>query len=329
MKILVTGGAGYIGSHVVLDLLEKGHEVVVIDDMSKGREENIHSEVMFILGSTLDDDKLKLVLSDDIDAVIHLAALKAAGESMTHPEKYSINNIAGTLSLLNAMTETNVKRIVFSSTAAVYGYPKYLPIDEEHPTVPINYYGYTKLSIEQYLSWYSKLKGVHFAALRYFNAAGYDQLGRVLGLEIEPANLLPIVMEVACGKRKKLKVFGNNYDTADGTGIRDYIHVTDLAMAHTKALDYIQTNERLTINLASGESHSVLDVVDMAQKVTGKEIPYKIVNTRPGDAAELVANPTFAKKILDWDPIHSGLEELLSSMWKVYQQNFDKVDLFV
>ena len=324
MKVLVTGGAGYIGSHIVLDLLNADHEVVILDDMSRGAEKNIHGDAQFIRGSTLDASKVRKALAGGVEAVVHLAAFKAAGESMTDPEKYSTNNISGTLTLLNAMVADKVKTIVFSSTAAVYGYPEYLPMDEDHPTEPINYYGYTKLAIEQYLKWYGQLKGVKFAALRYFNAAGYDDHGRVLGLEKNPANLVPIIMEVASGQKQVFELFGNDYDTPDGTGIRDYIHVTDLASAHLLALDYLLSHDHLTVNLSSGESHSVLDVVKMAEKVTRRNIAYNVVNRRSGDPAELVATSKLAKETLGWEPIHSGLEELLSSMWKVYQHNFKK-----
>ena len=324
MKVLVTGGAGYIGSHIVLDLLNADHEVVILDDMSRGAEKNIHADAQFIRGSTLDASKVRKALAGGVEAVVHLAAFKAAGESMTDPEKYSTNNISGTLTLLNTMVADKVKTIVFSSTAAVYGYPEYLPMDEDHPTEPINYYGYTKLAIEQFLKWYGQLKGVKFAALRYFNAAGYDDHGRVLGLEKNPANLVPIIMEVASGQKQVFELFGNDYDTPDGTGIRDYIHVTDLASAHLLALDYLLSHDHLTVNLSSGESHSVLDVVKMAEKVTRRNIAYNVVNRRSGDPAELVATSKFAKETLGWEPIHSGLEELLSSMWKVYQHNFEK-----
>lgn len=324
MKVLVTGGAGYIGSHIVLDLLNADHEVVILDDMSRGAEKNIHGDAQFICGSTLDASKVRKALAGGVEAVVHLAAFKAAGESMTDPEKYSTNNISGTLTLLNTMVADKVKTIVFSSTAAVYGYPEYLPMDEDHPTEPINYYGYTKLAIEQFLKWYGQLKGVKFAALRYFNAAGYDDHGRVLGLEKNPANLVPIIMEVASGQKQVFELFGNDYDTPDGTGIRDYIHVTDLASAHLLALDYLLSHDHLTVNLSSGESHSVLDVVKMAEKVTGRNIAYNVVNRRSGDPTELVATSKLAKETLGWEPIHSGLEELLSSMWKVYQHNFEK-----
>ena len=325
MKVLVTGGAGYIGSHVVLYLIEAGHEVVILDDMSLGCTENIHDQAEFIEGSTLDEAMLDEVLSKHIDAVVHLAAFKAAGESMIHPEKYSKNNLNGATNLLNAMMKNNVKTFVFSSTAAVYGYPEYLPVDEDHPLKPINYYGYTKLAVENMLKWYGQLKGLKFAALRYFNAAGYDVKGRIFGLEKSPQNLLPIVMEVATDQRETMDVFGDDYKTKDGTGVRDYIHVNDLASAHVKALEYLQDNDSFTVNLATGEGYSVLDVIHEAEAVTEKKINYTIVDRRPGDPAELIATSKQANVILNWAPQFSDLNTILKSMWNVYnpEENHD------
>ena len=318
MKILVTGGAGYIGSHVVIALCEGGYEVVVLDDLSTGNREAVDDRAEFIQGSTLNNDKVATALND-VDAVIHLAAFKAAGESMIDPGKYSQNNISGTISLLNAMITNGVDKFIFSSTAAVYGYPKYLPLDENHPLVPINYYGFTKLEIERILKWYGELKGLKFAALRYFNAAGYDPEGRIRFLENNPANLIPIVMEVASGRREKMEVFGNDYDTSDGTGVRDYIHVTDLASAHVKAIEYLKINDSITVNLATGESHSVLDVINKTKDISGKNIPYHIVDRRPGDPAELYAGTTLAFDQLDWKANHSGLKSLIETTWQVYK----------
>ena len=318
MKILVTGGAGYIGSHVVLDLLEADHDVIILDDLSLGVELNIHSDAQLIFGSTLDNEALKVCFRDQVDAVIHLAAFKAAGESMTDPEKYSKNNISGTINLLNAMTDHGVHTFVFSSSAAVYGYPEYLPIDEDHPTDPINYYGFTKLVIESFLEWYGKLRGLKYVSLRYFNAAGYDPKGRILGLEQNPANLLPIVMEVASGVRDKMEVFGDDYDTPDGTGVRDYIHVSDLASAHVKALDYLQSGDSIMVNLATGEGYSVLDVIEKAREITGHPIPYEITARREGDPAKLIATSESAGELLDWEPKLSDLESLLKTTWRVY-----------
>jgi len=238
-NILVTGGAGYIGSHVVHELCDAGHYVTILDNMSTGAEENIDQRADFIKGDLLNDFDLEKAFSNNPEIVFHFAAFKSAGESMTKPDKYAENNICGTLHLLNKMVEKRAKGFVFSSSAAVYGDPQYLPIDEKHPLNPINYYGYTKLAIEENLKWYSQLKGINFAALRYFNATGYDVKGRIFGKERNPANLSPIVMEVAYGLRDKMQIFGNDYETEDGTCIRDYIHVNDLATAHVKAMDYI------------------------------------------------------------------------------------------
>jgi len=320
MKILVTGGAGYIGSHIVLELCDSGFEVIVFDDLSLGFRENVDQRAELYIGSTLNREDLDDVLSKNIDAVIHLAAWKAAGESMDNPFKYTQNNIIGTLNVLSSMTEYGVRKFILSSTAAVYGYPQYLPIDENHPLDPINYYGYTKLVIEQNLKWFSELKGLRYACLRYFNAAGYDLDGRVKNKEKNPQNLLPIIMEVAIGVRKQMEVFGDDYNTPDGTGIRDYIHVNDLALAHISALNYlVEKDENLSVNLANGVGYSVLDVIRMAEKVTQKNISYEIVGRRFGDPAELTAISMQAKKLLKWEAQYSDIETILSTMWKVYK----------
>ena len=318
MNILVTGGAGYIGSHVVLDLLDSGHEVTVLDDLSLGFEKNVDVRAKFIRGSTLSEQDLKTAFSTGPDAVIHLAAWKAAGESMVHPGKYSINNIIGTLKLLMAMVDSGVQKMIFSSSAAIYGYPEYLPVDEKHRTDPINYYGYTKLAIEDNLRWYSRLKGISFVSLRYFNAAGYDSKNRVTEPEQNPQNLLPIVMEVAAGKRDKLEIYGDDYNTADGTCIRDYIHVSDLASAHTKAIQFLQREGRdLLVNLGTGCGHSVLDVVREAKQITKHPIPSEFVERRPGDPEELIASFEMATDVLKWTPLHSDLNHILHTMWEI------------
>jgi UDP-glucose 4-epimerase len=258
MRILVIGGAGYIGSHVSLELQNGGHEVEIFDNLSSGVRDNLLPGFGFTHGDILQKEQLLDCIASrgPFDGVIHLAAFKAAGESMIKPEKYSVNNITGTINILNAMTETGIKNLVFSSSAAVYGEPQYLPIDEDHPCEPENYYGFTKLEIERFLSWYSKLRDIRFAALRYFNAAGYDTKGRLYGLEQNPANLLPVLMEVAVKKRPQLSIFGNDFDTDDGYGVRDYVHVSDLADAHVKALGYIsEKNQDIIVNLGSGKRH--------------------------------------------------------------------------
>ena len=320
MKILVTGGAGYIGSHVVYELIDQGHDVTILDDMSLGLEENIDPRSIFVQGSTHSDSDLDSVLSVGFDGIIHLAAWKAAGESMTDPAKYAHNNLMGTINLLNACDRHGIKRFVFSSTSSVYGNPEYIPIDENHPTDPISYYGETKLQVEKNLKWLSELKGIRFGVLRYFNAAGYDIKGRIKGREKNALNLIPIAMEVAAGIREKMQVFGENYDTHDGTGVRDYIHVSDLAIAHMKALNYISENDKdLLVNLATGEGHSVLDVINKSKEVSGKDIPFDIVGRRAGDPATVVAVSNRANKLLDWSTKYSDLDTLIRTAWDVYK----------
>ena len=318
-SILVIGGAGYIGSHIVLDLCEKDYDVTVFDNLSTGHEINVDKRANFIHGDILHGDELKIVFEKSYDVIFHFAALKAAGESMLEPGKYATANITGTINILNHMLEFGVRNIIFSSTAAVYGMPEYLPVDENHPLIPINFYGFTKLEIERLLHWYSKLKGIRFVALRYFNAAGYDLQGRIIGLERNPANLLPIVMETAAGIGESMQIFGDDYDTPDGTGIRDYIHVSDLASSHLKAMDYIiNQQENLTLNLATGRGYSVLDVIYQAQETTGNDISYKVVDRRPGDPAKLVALSNLAKVKINWESEYSDIETILKSMWEIY-----------
>ena len=319
MKVLVIGGAGYIGSHVCLELMEAGHEVVVYDNLSSGRRENLFEGERFVEGDIMDSAGLEKAMAEGFDGVIHLAAFKAAGESMTAPEKYARNNINGTVNILNAMCGAGIKRIVFSSTAAVYGEPEYLPVDEKHPTRPENFYGFTKLEIERLLDWYRRLKGFEYTALRYFNAAGYDVRGRVSGLENNPANLLPVIMEAAAGMRAELKVFGNDYATKDGTGVRDYVHVNDLAAAHVAALGRMAgTGESLVVNLGSEEGLSVLDIVEAARRITGKPIPVTMEGRRAGDPARLVASSAMAAEKLGWKAKYSGVDSLVETSWKVY-----------
>lgn len=323
MRIAAFGGAGYIGSHTVRELLDNGHQVAVFDNLSSGLRQNLQPEASFTHGDILQYAQVLAFLEEfKPEGVVHLAAFKAAGESMTHPEKYSTNNISGSLNLLNACAATGVKYFVFSSTAATYGAPKYLPMDEKHPTEPENYYGYTKLAIEQYLKWYDQLKGIKFAALRYFNAAGYDIQGRLNGLEQKPANLLPVVMECAAGTRKSMQVFGDDYDTPDGTGVRDYIHVNDLAVGHKMAFDHLAAgNPSFVVNLGVNSGASVLDVIKMAEEISGRKVNYQIVGRRAGDPAEVVADPSLAKKMLGWEAKHSDLRTLVETTWKAYQAN--------
>ena len=320
MKVLVIGGAGYIGSHVVKEMMKAGHEVTVFDNLSSGLRCNLFPKNDFIYGNILIERDLDQAFARGFDAFVHLAAFKAAGESMVEPEKYSINNITGTLNIMNAAVKHNCKKMIFSSSAAVFGSPEYLPIDEDHPKNPENYYGFTKLEIERFMNWYDQLKGMRFAALRYFNAAGYDPDGEIRGLEQNPANLLPRVMEVAAGMKSGMKVFGTDYDTRDGTCIRDYVHVTDLARAHVMALDYITKNDKsLTVNLGTEKGTTVKEIIDAARKITGKTIPSEDVERRPGDPACLYATSKRAKELLGWEPKYSDVDTLVKTTWEVYK----------
>ena len=317
---LVIGGAGYIGSHVVLQLCENGHDVSVFDNLSTGNIINIDSRAKFIKGDILNLDDCKNLFNKKYDIVFHFAALKAAHESMHFPEKYSEVNLIGTINILNQMIKNNIHNIIFSSSAAVYGNPQYLPIDENHILNPNNFYGYTKLAVENLLHWYSNLKNINYGVLRYFNAAGYDLKKRILGLEKKPANLLPIIMETAIGIRSTLQVFGNDYNTKDGTGIRDYIHVLDLADAHIKTMHYIlQRNENIIVNLATGKGHSVFDLINTSKIITEKKIDYNVVNRRNGDVESIFAISNFANKKLNWNCNYSDIDTIISSMWELYK----------
>lgn len=320
MKVLVIGGAGYIGSHVVKEMMKKGHEVTVFDNLSSGLRENLFKENEFIYGNILISEDLDKAFSKGFDAFVHLAAFKAAGESMVNPEKYSVNNITGTLNIMNQAVKHGCLKMIFSSSAAVFGEPEYLPIDEAHPKNPVNYYGFTKLKIEEFMEWYDKIKGLKFAALRYFNAAGYDPEGVVHGLEQKPENLLPRIMECAAGMRKELKIFGTDYATRDGTCIRDYVHVTDLADAHVKALDYIsKKGESIKLNLGTEKGTTVKELIDASRRITKQEIPSLDDERRAGDPESLYATSKKAKELLNWEPKYSDVDTLVSSTWNVYK----------
>jgi UDP-glucose 4-epimerase len=317
--VLIIGGAGYIGSHVTREFLDAGHEAAVYDNLSSGLRENLFPEAEFIEGDILDPHRLEKAISGR-DAVVHLAAFKAVGESMEKPEKYSVNNISGTINILNAMAATSCRKIVFSSSAAIFGEPVKLPIDEDHPKNPESYYGFTKLEIESFLSWYDRLKGIKFAALRYFNAAGYDPAGRIKGLEKAPANLIPVIMEVAAGWRPELQVFGNDYPTRDGTCVRDYVHVTDLARGHVMALESIEAKgASLVLNLGSEKGLTVLEILESARRITGREIPSRIAGRRAGDPAELYATSARARAELKWEARFSDVDTLVRSSWDAYR----------
>ena len=321
-QVLVVGGAGYIGSHLVLELVRLGHSVTVFDDLSTGHLDNLPEDVHFVQADLMQPGELEQLLEmASYDAVIHLAALKAAGDSMTDPENYGERNIWGTMRLLHACADAGIDKIVFSSTAAVYGDPEYQPIDESHPCQPSNFYGYTKLAIERHLEWFDRLRGIRFVSLRYFNAAGYDAAGRISGLEVQPRNLIPVIMEVAKGWREALAIFGNDYPTPDGTCIRDYIHVTDLAAAHGLALNHLfEGNASLCCNLGTGQGYSVREVVSAASEVCGFEIAHRVTGRRAGDPPELVASAKMAKTALGWEPRHSSLTNILLTSWQVYSK---------
>jgi len=321
MNLLIIGGAGYIGSHVILEALDRGFDVTVFDDLSTGSRQNIQKNVQFVEGSTLSiSDLSKIFKTNKFDAVIHMAASKAAGESMLEPSKYAQNNIIGGLNLINACCDHNIKIFIFSSSAAVYGVPQYIPIDENHSLLPTNYYGFTKLFIEDNLKWFSQLKGMRYASLRYFNAAGYDLKKRVSGLEINPQNLIPLVMETAVGMQPKVNLYGNDYNTKDGTGIRDYVHVSDLAKAHIDSIEYIhKENKDIVINLGTGKGYSVLDVISKVSEISHNNIEYSINDRRDGDTDKVIANADLAKELIGWEGKNSDLDTIIKSTWEIYK----------
>ena len=323
LKILVIGGAGYIGSHVTREFLDRGYTVTVLDNLSSGTRQNIFGEAAFVHGDIMQPLHLREIMAEGYDGCVHLAALKAAGESMVRPEAYAGMNLAGTINILNAALATGIPTMIFSSSAAIFGSPRYLPIDEDHPKEPENFYGFTKLEIERLMEWYDRLKGLKYASIRYFNAAGYDIQGRIQGLETNPENLLPIVMETASGVRKGMKVFGNDYPTRDGTCIRDYVHVSDLASAHVTAFEYlVEKKKSLSVNLGSETGITVQEMIQRAREITGQPIPAAMSDRRPGDPAELVASSKKARGLLGWIPRYSDIDTLIDSTWKVYRNNF-------
>ena len=319
--ILVVGGAGYIGSHVVKALRDAGRQPVVFDNLSTGLRENLFSDIPFIHGDLLIPEQVRDAMRG-IRSVVHLAALKAAGDSMLEPERYALHNLNGTVNLLHAAGTAGIRHFVFSSSAAVYGEPQYLPLDENHPTEPANFYGQTKLQIEMLLSWFSRLRNMRYAGLRYFNAAGYDPDGEVRGLEKEPNNLLPLVLETLLGWRENLEVYGTDYDTEDGSCIRDYIHVSDLADAHLRALSFLEEqDEDLVLNLGTSKGISVLEILDAARKVSGMDLPVILSDRRPGDPAVVLASAEKAERLLEWSPAFSDVETILKTMLAAYRSH--------
>ncbi|HEX2962890.1 MAG TPA: UDP-glucose 4-epimerase GalE [Ignavibacteriales bacterium] len=320
MNVLVTGGAGYIGSHVVRMLLNQGHSVVIIDNLSRGHIEAVPEGVKFEEVNLLDYDGLKTAVSrHEIDACIHFAAFAYVGESVENPGLYYVNNVTGSINLIRALNENNVKKIVFSSTCSLYGNPEHVPISEKEKLNPINPYAKTKYFIEQVLSDFDTSFGVKYAALRYFNAAGADFDG-IIGESHEPEpHLIPIVLQAALGKREKVMIFGDDYPTEDGTCIRDYIHVYDLADAHIKALEYLNKGNGSTIiNLGTGTGYSVKEIIESARRITGREIKAVISARRPGDPAILIADNKKAREVLQWIPKY-GLDDIIKSAWQWHQ----------
>lgn len=314
--ILVAGGAGYIGSHMVALLVERGYDVVVVDNLSTGHAQAVKG-ARFYEGDLRDGDFLEKVFSENrIHGVINFAAFSLVAESVADPLKYYNNNVGGATGILTAMKNHGVKRIVFSSTAATYGEPEQVPILETDKTVPTNCYGQTKLSMEQMMSWVSRAHGLRYVALRYFNACGAHPSGAIGEAHNPETHLIPVILQVPNGQREKLSIFGGDYPTKDGTCVRDYIHVTDLAQAHILALDYlIKGGENNVFNLGNGVGFTVKEVIDVARKVTGHAIPAEICPRRAGDPAQLVASSDKAKTVLGWKPQFNDLETIVSSAW--------------
>lgn len=316
MSILITGGAGYIGSVTTELLRARGEAVVVLDNLSRGYRDAVAPEIPFYEGNVGDRELVKIIVRDhSIDACIHFAAFAYVGESVQQPALYYENNVAQGIHLLGALVETGVRQFVFSSTCATYGEPQRIPISEDHPQLPANPYGWSKLFLERIMTDYDRSYELRFVALRYFNAAGAT---RERGEQHEPeTHLIPLVLRAAEGKTKHVTVFGNDYPTKDGTCVRDYIHVSDLAEAHALSLDYLRAgNPSTAINLGNGHGYSVLEVIESARKVTGREIPIDMQGRRAGDPSHLVADATKARDVLGWQPQHADLAVIIGSAWE-------------
>lgn len=323
MAILVLGGAGYIGSHTALELVKAGNEVVIADNLVTGYRKAIPEGAKFYEGDLRDFDFLnKLFQQEKIDAVIHFAAYSLVGESVTNPLKYYDNNLYGTKVLLEAMVKNNVGKIVFSSTAATYGEPENIPILETDRTCPTNPYGETKLAMEKMFKWTAEAHGLRYVSLRYFNACGADESGIIGEAHNPESHLIPLILQVPNGKRETISIYGTDYDTPDGTCIRDYIHVTDLAQAHILAVQYLNNGGKSDIfNLGNGVGYSVREVIETARKVTGHPIPATETSRRAGDPARLVASSEKAKSVLGWKPVHDSLEEIIASAWNWHKNH--------
>jgi UDP-glucose 4-epimerase len=331
VKILVTGGAGYIGGTVAGLLADRGHKPVVFDNLSHGRRDLVPAEARFVEGELSDRPAIENLFTEasasgePFDAVMHFAALIEAGESMVHPEIFFRNNTATTLSLLEAMLACGPRRLVFSSTAAVYGEPEMVPIPEEAALRPTNVYGESKLMVEQMLSWFNRIHGLRYASLRYFNVAGAPEnsQGITRGEAHEPeSHLIPLILDVALGRRPSIRIYGEDYQTPDGTCIRDYIHVSDVADAHLLALEALERSDRLILNLGNGRGFSVREVIESARRVTGHSIPAEVHPRRAGDPAVLVASAEKAVGQLGWRPCHAGLDEILRTAWIWHQKRY-------
>ncbi len=320
--ILVCGGAGYIGSHMVAELLENNHKIVVLDSLVKGHKEALLGGKLYV--GDLRDRKIldKVFTENKIDAVIDFAAFSLVGESMTEPLKYFNNNVYGTISLLEAMRDYNVKYIVFSSTAATYGEPEVVPITENSKTIPTNAYGESKLLVEKILRWCDHAYGIKYTTLRYFNAAGAHISGKIGEDHSPETHLIPIILDVALGNREKIMMFGDDYDTKDGTCVRDYIHVSDLASAHSLALKRLMNGGDSAIyNLGNGTGFTVKEMVEIARKVTGHTIPAEVAERRAGDPAVLIASSKKAMEELGWKPKYADVETIISTAWNWHKNH--------
>lgn len=317
MAILVLGGAGYIGSHTVYELIDAGREVVIADNLETGHIEAVHPQAKFYQGDIRDRAFVDSVLeAEQIDGVIHFAANSLVGESMTDPLKYYDNNMNGTKVLLQSMVAHGVDKIVFSSTAATYGEPERVPILETDRTEPTNCYGETKLSMEKMFKWTARAHGLRYVSLRYFNACGAHVSGKIGEAHNPESHLIPLILQVPNGQREFISIFGDDYDTKDGTCIRDYIHVTDLAQVHILAMDYLMDGGESNIfNLGNGVGFTVKEVIDTAREVTGHPIPAKVTPRRAGDPAQLIASSDKARAVLGWNPQHADLKEIIGSAW--------------
>ena len=319
MKLLVTGGAGYIGSHTVYLLIEQGHDVVVVDNLSTGYRQDVHPQAKYYHGDISDYQFMTHVFkTEQVEGVIHFAASSLVGESMTNPFKYYNNNVSATNVLLKAMVDCNVLNLVFSSTAATYGEPKNVPILESDPTNPTNVYGETKLAMEKMIAWYKQAHQLNYVCLRYFNVGGAHESG-LIGEKHDPeTHLIPIILQVASGRREAISVFGDDYETHDGTCIRDYIHVMDLAQAHRLAMQHLlEGGESDVFNLGNGEGFTVLEMIEAAREVTNHPIPMIVAPRRAGDPAKLIASSEKAQRVLGWTPQYADVKDIISAAWSV------------